>query len=145
MSQVVVSMGFDERLVRKVQAWRYEGCNMYYTDPNMLYENVAARAPPPQDFGPAPAPEPQGTATATGWPAAGHSHRRTQPLTPQEQRLHLGTFCNLTDEQRLQVSPQRCTHALPRIQNRGTRSIINHTKFGVPKLSPGQRTPSKIV
>jgi hypothetical protein len=40
---MVVDMGLPEALVRQVQALRYEGCNMYYTDPNNLYENVAAR------------------------------------------------------------------------------------------------------
>ena len=42
-TQMVVGMGLPEALVRQVQALRYEGCNMYYTDPNNLYENVAAR------------------------------------------------------------------------------------------------------
>jgi hypothetical protein len=42
-TQMVVDMGLPEALVRQVQALRYEGCNMYYTDPNNLYENVAAR------------------------------------------------------------------------------------------------------
>ena len=91
-TQMVVGMGLPEALVRQVQALRYEGCNMYYTDPNNLYENVAARqqqdqpavaAPPPLPTAALPPPPPRAREVA----APGELAWRPAGGLSEEQRL----------------------------------------------------------
>jgi hypothetical protein len=100
-TQMVVGMGLPEALVRQVQALRYEGCDMYYTDPNNLYENVAARQQQDQRVVTAPPPLP--TAAMPPPPLV------QEVAAPGE--LAWGSPSGLSEEQRLRCAAYTRHHA----------------------------------